>query len=168
HLCKGRELHRALSCALVRSDQPHLLAFAARVHGLGEGRHLTLGLLEVAEPKLGIARKSDPHRLVRRPFGEGRPSHGGRGSVLKPRRQGASCLGANRCETGLAGSDGGIVMRTYLLAAIFAVQSGIGLAAEPAHSLAEDAAAFGARESISSIDLSPSGNSLVFISPALG
>jgi len=59
-------------------------------------------------------------------------------------------------------------MRTYLLAAIFAVQSGIGLAAEPAHSLAEDAAAFGARESISSIDLSPSGNSLVFISPALG
>ena len=52
-----------------------ILALAAGMHRLGEGGDLAFGRLEVAEPKLRIARKSDPNRLVRRPFGKWRRSH---------------------------------------------------------------------------------------------
>ena len=68
----GREPRARFGRAFMRRDQPDLLALAVGVHRLGEGRDLALGWLEVAEPQLRIARKADPHRLVRRPFGQRR------------------------------------------------------------------------------------------------
>ena len=46
-LCERRELTCFLRSIFVSGDEPYLLALAAGVHGLGEGRDLFLGLLEV-------------------------------------------------------------------------------------------------------------------------
>ena len=65
------ERSRAFGGAVMGCDQPDLLALAAGVDRLGESRDFALGRLEIAEPQLRVARKADPHRLVRRPFGRG-------------------------------------------------------------------------------------------------
>src|SRR6185503_14618824 len=68
HLGEGAEPSSRLGGAFVSGDQPDFLAPAPGVHGLGKGRDLALGGLEIAQPQLGIAWKADPDRLVRRPF----------------------------------------------------------------------------------------------------
>jgi hypothetical protein len=56
----------------VRGHQPDLFALAAGVNRLREGGDFALGRLEVAEPKLRVARETDPDRFVRCPFGRWR------------------------------------------------------------------------------------------------
>src|SRR3954447_23654956 len=72
HLCERAQGARAFRGALVSGNEPNLLALAPGVHRLRERSDLALGRLQVAKPKLGIARKADPHGFVRRPFGEWR------------------------------------------------------------------------------------------------
>ena len=80
-----RALSAAPSCA---ATSQHLLALAAGMHRLREGRDLALGRLEIAEPQFGIARKADPDRLVRRPFRWGREEHRRAANRGVSRRQG--------------------------------------------------------------------------------
>ena len=57
-------------CVLVmRDDQPHLLALAPGVQGIGESRDLFASAIECAGPFVGVGRKADPGPVVRRPFG---------------------------------------------------------------------------------------------------
>jgi len=66
---KGCEPLRAFRRALMRRDEPHLLAISASVNRLGKSCNFLLGRLQVSKPELRIARKADPHRFVRAPFG---------------------------------------------------------------------------------------------------
>ena len=162
----SRALSAAPSCG---GDQPHLLALAAGMDGLGEGRDLALGRLEIAEPQLGIAREADPHRLVRRPFG----------------KRGRRCSSAARLTDGTKTAKPRLVFvlapctmclpgREFhmsfegLLAA-----SAIGLAIHRraccgAPISAADAKAFGAREAVDGSDLSPDGTKIVYLTPGPG
>jgi len=49
-------------------DEPHRLTLSIGVDGCSEGRDFPFGRLEIAEPKLGIARKTDPNRFVPGPL----------------------------------------------------------------------------------------------------
>jgi hypothetical protein len=51
-------------------DEPNFLASSIGVNGVGECRHLTFRRLEIAKPKLRIARESDPDRIVSSPLGK--------------------------------------------------------------------------------------------------
>ena len=76
HLGERRQLARALGGAVMRPRPatpvsplpPAWTASAKAATSRSAG-------FEIAEPQLGIARKADPHRFVRRPFGKGRRRH---------------------------------------------------------------------------------------------
>ncbi len=55
--------------------QPHALAAGAG-QGAGEGRDLGLSRLQVLQPQVGVARESEPHGPMRRPFGGNDLAHG--------------------------------------------------------------------------------------------
>ena len=59
----------------MRFNQPHGLATAIGMHRLRKLRDFPLGIFEIAEPKLRITRKTNPHGLVRSPFGKWRTIH---------------------------------------------------------------------------------------------
>ena len=168
-----REPARGFRGALVGGDQPHRLALAAGVHRLGEGRDLALGVLEIAEPQLGIARKADPHRLVRRPFGRRRGwrsvAHATPLTAEHERAKSDACNCSKLCEVAAAEAEGISTVRvrdlmTAAAAAAFFVSAGAG--AQQVHSLAEDAAAFGERSGVEAMAVSPDGTKLVYIGPA--
>jgi hypothetical protein len=66
---KGSELPSAVRSSFMRRDQSNFFALAAGVDRGRECGDLALCGLQVSEPKLGIARKSNPDCFVRRPFG---------------------------------------------------------------------------------------------------
>jgi dipeptidyl aminopeptidase/acylaminoacyl peptidase len=141
------------------------------VHGFGERRDLALGGLEVSQPKLRDRRESRSIRPGEAPIRE---------AVVDPSRPRSNRLtlrqGRPLFSNGLSAikslaevGAGSEFVKTWILAgAAVAALIGATAHAQPAHSLAEDAQAFGARESIESIDLSPDGKKVVYIEPAAG
>ncbi len=87
YLGERAQFARGFGRSFMRRDQPDLFASAVGVNRLGERRDFALGGLEVAEPQLGIARKADPQRLVRRPFGKRRSNHGAPLATKKAARE---------------------------------------------------------------------------------
>ena len=143
------------------------------MHRLGERRDLALGLLEIAEPQLRVAREADPDGLVRRPFGRRRGwrsvAHATPLTAEHERAKSDACNCSKLCEVAAAEAEGISTVRvrdlmTAAAAAAFFVSAGAG--AQQVHSLAEDAAAFGERSGVEAMAVSPDGTKLVYIGPA--
>ena len=71
HLCERRQRTRGRGGVGVGGYQDHGFPRAIGINRGGEGGDLLLRGLQVLLPKVGVAGKTDPHRLVRCPFGGG-------------------------------------------------------------------------------------------------
>ena len=92
-LANGASRARASAAASSAATSRTCFALAVGMDGRGEGRDLGLRRREVVLPQLGMARKTDPDRLVRRPFGQGRSGHARRAYQQRPEsRQAALAL----------------------------------------------------------------------------
>ena len=133
----------------MRRDQPDLLALAAGMDRFGERRDFALGRLQIGEPQLGVARESDPHRFVRRPFGEGGLVVMARRatSPFEQRQDGGLVKPDREMHYGLAEGRGiHVANRMLLLAAAVSLRWAVP-ASRSRPTIADDATAFGTRES---------------------
>ena len=76
-LANGASRRACCGGVVIGGDQPHRLTLAAGMDRVGERRDFRLRGGKVVFPQVGIARKTDPDRCMRRPFGKGRLGHGG-------------------------------------------------------------------------------------------